>query len=114
MLRRHAAVLLLALVLAGIGTCDAVAAIPSLTSTPPTQLGGPPPGLSHSAPKPRHSPPKPRHSPPKPRHVTGSLPMTGADLPLELAIAGGFVLLGALLHAIGRSRRYRYRRFSSL
>jgi LPXTG-motif cell wall-anchored protein len=116
MVCRHVAAVLLVLVLSAVGACDAVAAIPSLSSTPPTTLGGPPPGLSNPGHRHHHPRSAPAHTTTSPSPVpttttTGALPMTGADLPLELGVAAGFVLIGLLALVAGRNRRYRYRRF---
>jgi hypothetical protein len=93
MVRRRTAALLLALalVLTGLPAGDAFAAIPTLKPTPPTPLNGPAP----RAPVHHHTSPAP--VPTTPTVTSGTvttLPMTGIDLPLELAVAGLMVAAG--------------------
>lgn len=114
MVSRRTAALLLALALVVAIPGDAFAAIPTLKPTPPSPLPGP-------APRPRvhhHAIPSVPATPTVTSSTvttpTGSLPMTGTDLPLELGVAGVLLAAGlvARLTSIrmrGGSRSYKFK-----
>jgi hypothetical protein len=116
MVRRRSAALLLAFGLAGFVPAAAVAAIPTLKPTPPTSLTRPPRPHPHPRPVPTvtvppATPTTSTAAAPTRTTTTATLPMTGSDLPLELGIAGALVAAGLLARLVGRTRRYRTRRY---